>query len=78
MPAPKNFRLHDELRARFEKVCGENLFDERSVVEAWLLQFLEADQERRQMAAKRYADWLAERQNSKPQTEKSAHGKKKR
>ena len=59
MPASKNFRLNDELRKQFEKVCRENLFDERSVVEAWILQFIDAGTDRRQAVAKRYAEWLS-------------------
>ncbi|HZK82446.1 MAG TPA: hypothetical protein VFC46_15295, partial [Humisphaera sp.] len=64
MPTQKNFRLNHELRARFEKLCRENLLDERSVVEAWLLQFLEGTTEQRQVVAKRYSDWIAERAQS--------------
>jgi hypothetical protein len=51
MPAPKNFRLDEELRAWFERHCREQLLDERSVVEAWLLRFLEASEADRQAAA---------------------------
>jgi hypothetical protein len=58
MPAPKNFRLNDDLRKQFEQICRENLLDERSVAEAWLLQFIEANAEQRQAAAKRYSAWL--------------------
>ena len=58
MPGQKNFRLNDELRSLFEKVCRDNLFDERSIAEAWLLQFIEANAEQRQAVAKRYSEWL--------------------
>jgi hypothetical protein len=58
MPAPKNFRLNDDLRQQFEQICRENLLDERSVAEAWLLQFIEANVEQRQAVAKRYSEWL--------------------
>ena len=59
MPGQKNFRLNDELRAWFERHCREHLLDERSVVEAWLLRFLEAPESERQTTAKRYAEWRA-------------------
>jgi hypothetical protein len=58
MPAPKNFRLNDDLRRQFEQICKENLLDERSVAEAWLLQFIEADAEQRKAVARRYSEWL--------------------
>lgn len=60
MPAPKNFRLNEDLRRLFEDACRENLLDERAVAEAWLLRFLEAGNEERTKVAKRYAEWLTQ------------------
>jgi hypothetical protein len=59
MPRQKNFRLNDELRSRFERHCREHLLDERAVVEAWLLFFLESSDQERESTAKRYAEWLS-------------------
>lgn len=57
----KGLRLHPEIRDWFETFCAERLMDERSVMEAALLVFLEAnDQERRAMAL-RHRQWLEER-----------------
>lgn len=60
MAATKGIRLHSELRKKFEEHCRANLLDERAVIEAWLLQFLEASESARQHAAARYGHWLAE------------------
>lgn len=60
---PKNFRLHQDLRTQFEAFCREHLLDERSVVEAWILRFLETSDAERQGVAKRYAEWVSEQQS---------------
>lgn len=65
MATTKGIRLHAELRRQFEEHCRANLLDERAVIEAWLLQFLEATAESRQQAAARYSEWLDEQ--SKPE-----------
>lgn len=61
MAGQKNFRLNDELREEFERYCRDHLLDERAVVEAWLLRFLEAGDQERQVAAARYSQWLLRR-----------------
>ncbi|MCE9554587.1 MAG: hypothetical protein K8T91_14615 [Planctomycetes bacterium] len=74
MAAIKGFRMNEELRARFEAACRENLYDERSVVEAWLLRFLDASQDERQRTAKRYSEWVGERKAA-PAKPRSVKGK---
>ena len=64
MAATKGIRLHPELRAEFEQFCRDHLLDERAVIEAWLLRFLEASAAERQDAAKRYGLWSL--QHAKP------------
>ncbi len=66
MPAPKGFRLNEELRKAFEEFCRANLLDERAVIEAWLLRLLEATEDERKAVAERYAHWTAERQRKAP------------
>lgn len=61
MPSVKGFRLNDELRASFEEYCRAHLLDERAVIEAWLLRFLEAKDEDRRAVAERYTQWSNER-----------------
>lgn len=61
MPATKGIRLDEELRASFEEYCRAHLLDERAVIEAWLLRFLEAKDEDRRAAAERYTQWSNER-----------------
>lgn len=63
MATTKGLRLDEELRSRFERYCREHLLDERAVVEAWLLRFLEAVDQERQSTAKRYAEWMAARKD---------------
>lgn len=58
----KAFRLHDALRENLETHCRRHLMDERAVVEAWILRFLEASTEERQAAADRYLEWLSEQE----------------
>jgi hypothetical protein len=65
MPRQKNFRLNDELRTQFERHCRGHLLDERAVVEAWLLRFLESSDQERQATAKRYTEWLSKRKKEK-------------
>jgi hypothetical protein len=59
MPAAKTLRLNEQLRKLFEEHCRNHLLDERSVVEAWLLRFLEASEDERRDTAARYAEWAA-------------------
>lgn len=72
MPSTKGIRLHTELRERFESTCAANLLDERAVIEAWLLRFLEASDAEKQQAATRYMQWLLDQ--AKP--DKRRGGKK--
>jgi hypothetical protein len=78
MPAPKNFRLNGELREWFERHCRENLLDERAVVEAWLLRSLETTPEERQAVAKRYSDWLEERERPSGDKPSARNARKKK
>lgn len=75
MPTTKGIRLDEDLRQAFEQHCRAHLLDERAVIEAWLLRFLEASEEERVAAAKRYAEWRAMRDGS-PNASKPAKGKK--
>ena len=59
MPSTKGIRLNASLRKQFEDFCRVHLLDERAVIEAWLVRFLEASDEERKLTAKRYADWMA-------------------
>ncbi len=75
MPTTKGIRLDEELREAFEQHCRTHLLDERAVIEAWLLRFLEASDEDRLAAAKRYAEWRAKRDDASDAV-KPAKGKK--
>ena len=57
----KGLRLHPELRDWFETFCAERLMDERSVMEAALLVFLEAGEDQRRAMALRHRQWLEDR-----------------
>lgn len=57
MSPTKGIRLDPKLREEFERHCRDHLLDERSVIEAWLLRFLEASVTEREAAAKRYQQW---------------------
>ncbi len=57
----KGLRLHPQIRDWFEGFCAERLMDERSVMEAALLTFLEAGEEERRRMALRHRAWLDER-----------------
>lgn len=59
MAATKGIRLNTALRSRFEAFCRSHLLDERAVIEAWLLRFLEATDHERQQVAEAYAKWIA-------------------
>lgn len=59
MTTQKNFRFNKILLERFEKYCADNLLDERSVVEACMLGFLEATDSHRQELAKKFTAWVA-------------------
>lgn len=54
----KGLRLHPRLREEFETFCRQNLLDERSVIEAWMLAFLAASEPQRREVAQRYDNWL--------------------
>jgi hypothetical protein len=57
MASTKGIRLNEAIRKEFEDYCRVNLLDERAVIEAWLLRFLEASEEERKRAAARYTQW---------------------
>lgn len=76
MPTTKGFRLDQELRESFERFCRDHLLDERAVVEAWLLRFLEAGDQERHAAAKRYSEWAASRKASSVITGKKRKAEK--
>jgi len=65
MAATKGIRLNPILREEFEQFCRAHLLDERAVIEAWLLRFLEAPDDERQQVAKRYMKWHEERTGEK-------------
>jgi hypothetical protein len=54
----KGLRLHPRLRDEFETFCRQNLLDERSVIEAWMLAFLQAGEQQRREVAQRYDQWI--------------------
>jgi len=60
MAATKGIRLNAVLRKQFERFCRDQLLDERAVIEAWLLRFLEASEAERKEAATRYVAWYEE------------------
>jgi len=60
MAATKGIRLNESIRKEFEDFCRDNLLDERAVIEAWLVRFLEASNEERRHVAMRYVAWLDE------------------
>ena len=47
-------RLDSELRDAFDEYCNDHFTDPRAVVEALILDFLEADQQRRRELAAKY------------------------
>ena len=54
----KGLRLHPRLRQEFETHCRLNLLDERSVIEAWMLAFLQASELKRREVAHSYDEWV--------------------
>jgi len=48
----------------FESYCREHLLDERAVMEASLLRFLEGSEQERRAIAGRYMQWQTEQEES--------------
>ena len=57
----KGLRIHPDIRDLFEQFCADRLLEERSVMEAALLAFIEADEAQRLKMARRQREWLEQR-----------------
>jgi len=66
----KNVRMNEALREWFEGFCRDHALDQRLVIEAWILGFLEATDEERLRMVRRYNEW--ERTLHTPSTESEA------
>jgi len=62
MSRPKGFRLDDDLLDMFEQDCDTKLLDQRQVVEALLLFWVDSDQEHRDQVISEYREWKAEQE----------------